>query len=92
MNFFLYFSWVNRKPVQTLEFVPIPPLRDNELHSMTVIPYLLDYHYGEDPDNPSYMSEHQLNGKLLHTLLELAMWWFLLNCIVFIKLHNLSFK
>lgn len=33
---------------------------------MTVLPYLFDYHYGEDYDNNhiEYYTEHQLNGML----------------------------
>lgn len=43
--------------------VPIPPLKSNGCHSMTVLPYLMEYHYGVD-DNPVYYTEHQLNGRL----------------------------
>ncbi|GLH06674.1 hypothetical protein R5R35_011899 [Gryllus longicercus] len=59
--------WFGRKPARTLEFVPVPPLREDEFHSMTVLPYLMEYHYGEDPtasDNQSqYITEHQLNEE-----------------------------
>lgn len=59
--------WFNRKPPRTLEYVPVPALRGDEFHSMTVLPYLVDYHYGEDPtvsDNQSqYITEHQLNEE-----------------------------
>lgn len=42
--------------------VPIPPLKSNGCHSMTVLPYLMEYHYGVD-DNPVYYTEHQLNEE-----------------------------
>lgn len=59
------YSWFLRKPTQTLEEVPIPPLRGDELHNMTVLPYLMDYHYVEDPGSgqPQYYTEHERNGK-----------------------------
>ncbi|XP_026273274.1 serine/threonine-protein kinase STK11 [Frankliniella occidentalis] len=56
--------WFWRKPPQTLEQVPVPPLRGDELHNMTVLPYLMDYHYVEDPTSvqPQYYTEHERNA------------------------------
>jgi len=47
---------------KTQQQVPIPPLKSNGCHSMTVLPYLMEYHYGVD-ENPIYYTEHQLNGR-----------------------------
>uniref|UniRef100_A0A0A9XWP5 non-specific serine/threonine protein kinase n=1 Tax=Lygus hesperus TaxID=30085 RepID=A0A0A9XWP5_LYGHE len=55
--------WVIRKPPKTLERVPIPPLRGDELHTMTVLPYLYDYHYGDQSSSTQYISERQLNEE-----------------------------
>lgn len=57
-----------RKPPRTLEEVPIPPLRGDEHHSMTVLPYLVYYHYGEDGSHSSeYITERQLNGNIFNS-------------------------
>ncbi|XP_066599176.1 serine/threonine-protein kinase STK11 [Prorops nasuta] len=45
---------------KTMDEVPMPPLKAGGWHSMTVLPYLTDYHYGVD-DGPTYYTEHQLN-------------------------------
>lgn len=71
MSELLRFSWLNRKPARTYDHVPIPPLRGDEIHSMTVLPYLFEHHYEPPPsvnDNGQsgshyYYTEHQLNGK-----------------------------
>lgn len=62
--------WLNRKPARTYDHVPIPPLRGDEIHSMTVLPYLLEHHYEPPPsvsDNGQsgsyYYTEHQLNEE-----------------------------
>lgn len=54
--------WTISRPSQTSEEVPIPALRDDEWHTMTVLPYLMEHHYGVDND-PTYFTEHQLNGQ-----------------------------
>lgn len=57
-------SWFVRKPPRTLEQVPIPPLRGDEQHSMTVLPYLMLDNYGEDSSNSiEYYTERQLNEE-----------------------------
>ncbi|XP_044743579.1 serine/threonine-protein kinase STK11 [Chrysoperla carnea] len=57
-------AWLNRKPPFTTDHVPIPPLCGDSLHSMTVLPYLFDYHYGEDYEHTTeYYTEHQLNEE-----------------------------
>uniref|UniRef100_A0A1B6EF04 Serine/threonine-protein kinase STK11 n=1 Tax=Clastoptera arizonana TaxID=38151 RepID=A0A1B6EF04_9HEMI len=59
--------WFMRKPQRTLEEVPIPPLRGDEHHSMTVLPYLVNYHYGDDTTHSTeYISERQLNEEQKH--------------------------
>ena len=55
-------SWTMCIPPKTLERVPIPPLRGDEWHTMTVLPYLMEHHYGAD-NNPTYYTERELNGK-----------------------------
>lgn len=55
-------SWTLWRPPKTLEEVPVPPLRGDEWHTMTVLPYLMEHHYGVET-NPTYYTEHQLNGQ-----------------------------
>lgn len=42
--------------------VPVPPLRNDELRSSTVLPYLDAYHYGTDDMEQDYYTEHDLSG------------------------------
>lgn len=59
-------GWTVRKHPRTQREVPIPPLKSNGCHSMTVLPYLMEYHQEEEggiEENPVYYTEHQLNGK-----------------------------
>lgn len=54
-----------RRPAKNDTVVPIPPLRGDEWHCMTVLPYLFD-HYYDSPDqasNGEYFTERDLNGK-----------------------------
>lgn len=63
--------WFTRKPPRDLHEVPIPPLKDDEWHCMTVLPYLVDHYYddsAEDPNNVQYFTEHQLNGRKMFVL------------------------
>ncbi|XP_014610719.1 PREDICTED: serine/threonine-protein kinase STK11 [Polistes canadensis] len=55
-------SWTICRHSRTEDEVPLPPLRGSKCHSMTVLPYLMEYHYGVD-DNPTYYTEHQLNEE-----------------------------
>ncbi|XP_076377947.1 lkb1/serine/threonine kinase 11 isoform X1 [Megalopta genalis] len=57
--------WTICRHPRTQEEVPIPPLKGHKWHSMTVLPYLMDYHYGGD-DNPTYYTERQLNEEKRH--------------------------
>lgn len=54
--------WTICRHPRTEGEVPLPPLRGSKCHSMTVLPYLMEYHYGVD-DNPTYYTEHQLNEE-----------------------------
>lgn len=56
--------WTMCRPQKSEEAVPIPPLRGNEWHTMTVLPYLMDHHYETD-NNPTYFTERELNGNNL---------------------------
>nr|CAD7445054.1 unnamed protein product [Timema bartmani] len=56
-------AWFNRKPPESLDFVPVPPLRGDEFHTMTVLPYLMELHYGDDPNSTEYITEHQLQEE-----------------------------
>jgi len=50
-----------------MERVPVPPLRGDEFHSMTVLPYLFNYHYEDEdsfPPNAQYETERELRGKV----------------------------
>lgn len=59
--------WFTRKPPRTLEYVPVPPLRGDEFHTMTVLPYLMEYHYGDDSvtteNHTEYITEHEINEE-----------------------------
>ncbi|PNF32712.1 Serine/threonine-protein kinase STK11 [Cryptotermes secundus] len=59
--------WFTLKPTRTLEYVPVPPLRGDEFHTMTVLPYLMEYHYGDDSatteNHTEYITEHELNEE-----------------------------
>ncbi|KAG8233462.1 hypothetical protein J437_LFUL013749 [Ladona fulva] len=52
--------WFMRKPPRSLEWVPVPPLRGNELHTMTVLPYLHQYHYRDEQSIPDEYEEELL--------------------------------
>lgn len=56
-------TWCNRKPPKTEALVPIPPLRGDEWHCMTVLPYLVDHYYDEEPLEEQYFTEHELNER-----------------------------
>ncbi|KAI5717262.1 hypothetical protein M8J77_002917 [Diaphorina citri] len=54
--------WVIQYPPITEDPVPVPPMKSDELHNMTVLPYLQQYHYGSsDSFNSTYITERQLN-------------------------------
>lgn len=55
-------AWTICRPPRTLEEVPIPPIRGDEWHTMTVLPYLMEHHYGVD-NYPTYYTERQLNEE-----------------------------
>ncbi|XP_018576029.1 serine/threonine-protein kinase STK11 isoform X2 [Anoplophora glabripennis] len=58
--------WFTRKPPQVEIQVPIPPLRGDEWHNMTVLPYLVDHYYddpNEEVNGTQYFTEHELNGN-----------------------------
>lgn len=54
--------WTICWPPRTPDEVAIPPLRGHKWHTMTVLPYLMEYLYGVDSD-PTYYTERQLNGE-----------------------------
>ncbi|XP_043283988.1 serine/threonine-protein kinase STK11 [Venturia canescens] len=54
--------WTICWPPRDTEEVAIPPLKGQKWHTMTVLPYLMDYLYGVDSD-PMYYTEHQLNEE-----------------------------
>lgn len=56
--------WTIARTLRNYEEVPIPPLRGDEWHTMTVLPYLMEHHYGVDND-PTYYTEHELNGRVI---------------------------
>lgn len=59
------FRWFNRKPPYDSVEVPIPPLKKDEDHNMTVLPYLVDHYYETHSDEDiQYFTERQLNGKI----------------------------
>lgn len=58
-------AWTMCEHPKTQQEVSIPPLKSNGCHGMTVLPYLMEHHYGVD-DNPVYYTEHQLNGRSIY--------------------------
>ena len=54
--------WVLCRHPENEERVPIPPLRGDKWHTMTVLPYLMEYHY-ESNNGPTYYTERELNGE-----------------------------
>lgn len=67
---------MNRKPPPCDYTVPIPPLKNDEWHNMTVLPYLIDHYYENyndaiydedgnlaESDEPQYFTERELNGN-----------------------------
>ncbi|VEN50335.1 unnamed protein product [Callosobruchus maculatus] len=64
-------SWCTRQPPsEGLPKVPVPPLRGDVWHSLTVLPYLIDHYYDEpledmnsedDGSRHEYITERQLN-------------------------------
>lgn len=67
--FFLLRWFVCRHP-RTSEKVPIPPLRGDSMHNMTVLPYLFNYHSCEtSSDNEEeFITEKLTKGKYLNLL------------------------
>ncbi|KRT84750.1 protein kinase, partial [Oryctes borbonicus] len=59
-------AWFLQRPPRISEEVPIPPLRGDELHSMTVLPYLVEHYYECHSDASSgdvqFITERDLNG------------------------------
>uniref|UniRef100_A0AAR5PMV0 non-specific serine/threonine protein kinase n=1 Tax=Dendroctonus ponderosae TaxID=77166 RepID=A0AAR5PMV0_DENPD len=69
-------SWVNMKPPPSDYKVPIPPLKNDQWHNMTVFPYLIDYYYEDygngvtydedgnvaNSEKPQYFTERELNA------------------------------
>ncbi|XP_065155611.1 serine/threonine-protein kinase STK11 [Atheta coriaria] len=58
-------SWFYRKPARKSIEVPIPALKGgDELHNMTVLPYLNDHYYEEADNNDDvYYTERELNEE-----------------------------
>lgn len=61
--------WCSRKPPKISAHVPIPPLKGDEIHHMTVLPYLMEHYYEESSnqgieEHVEYITEHELNGTL----------------------------
>lgn len=61
-------SWFTRKPPRDAVEVPIPPLKGDEFHCMTVLPYLVDHYFddsSDDGNNVQFYTERELNGMIL---------------------------
>ncbi|EFA10720.1 polarization-related protein LKB1 [Tribolium castaneum] len=58
--------WFSRRPPVTAPPVPIPPLRNDEFHCMTVLPYLFDHYYdtSDTANNVEYFTERELNEEI----------------------------
>uniref|UniRef100_A0A1Y1JX30 non-specific serine/threonine protein kinase n=1 Tax=Photinus pyralis TaxID=7054 RepID=A0A1Y1JX30_PHOPY len=58
--------WCIRKPSRDSIQVPIPPLKGDEWHNMTVLPYLVDHYYETQSNQEGdiqYFTERQLNEE-----------------------------
>lgn len=56
--------WVIKKHTKReAERVPIPPLRGDVYHTMTVLPYLMESHYGDPAASSQYITERQLEEE-----------------------------
>ncbi|CAG9761224.1 unnamed protein product [Ceutorhynchus assimilis] len=63
-------AWLNRKPPASDYKVPIPPLKNDTWHNMTVLPYLCNHYYencsnGDEngtSDDVEYFTERELNA------------------------------
>lgn len=66
IHFFVLRWFVCRHP-RTLEKVPIPPLRGDSMHNMTVLPCLFNYHSSETPseNEEEYITEKLMKGIYL---------------------------
>ncbi|XP_074031575.1 lkb1/serine/threonine kinase 11 isoform X1 [Leptinotarsa decemlineata] len=61
--------WCSRRPPKTNVRVPVPPLKGDEWHNMTVLPYLVDHYYedlGDSLNDAQYFTEHELNEAERH--------------------------
>lgn len=58
---FICCRWVISAPIRIGTAITIPPLKRDELRSSTVLPYLENYHYGNN-DEQVYYTEHDING------------------------------
>lgn len=56
-------AWFVRKPPRNEAEVKVPPLRGDEFHSMTVLPYLYDYHYGPITASNQFITERQIQAE-----------------------------
>lgn len=59
-------QWVTRKPPITRVDVPIPPLKGDEWHNITVLPYLIDHYYtssNEYLNDDEFYTERELNEE-----------------------------
>lgn len=56
------FRWTIGSPGRVGSYLTIPPLKNDELRSSTVLPYLDAYHYGADETEEDYYTEHDLTG------------------------------
>lgn len=54
--------WFISRPVKLETAIPVPALQCDELHTMTVLPYLIAYHYGSD-ENSQFVTAQQLNDQ-----------------------------
>lgn len=60
--YLLFPSWFISRPGKLESAVPVPALRGDDLHTMSVLPYLIAYHYGSD-ESPQFVTARELNGK-----------------------------
>lgn len=65
---FIVSSWFISRPGKLETAVPVPALRGDDLHTMTVLPYLIAYHYGSD-ESPQFVTARELNGEYYSFLL-----------------------
>lgn len=66
-----FFRWFVCRHPRTSEKVPIPPLRGDSMHNMTVLPCLFNYHSCEtsSENGEEYVTEKLIKGSIIFLII-----------------------